>query len=129
MAPRAKKTNRSNRVDSVRASKDWDWDHLVESIIESRPEAVRTLLSELLSQFERAYPKRPHVETVSKMRSQVATASGCEPLCDELDRLLARSTQARRVQRGNDRANYVPATRDTRWSERRRIARTRSQRQ
>lgn len=91
---------------------DWDWDHFVESITDSRPEALGTLLNELLSQFERAYPKRPHVETVSKMRSQVATAPGGEPLCDELDGLLARSTQTRRVQRGSDRANYVPATKD-----------------
>ena len=91
---------------------DWDWDHLVESIIESRPEALGTLLSELLSQFKRAYPKRPHVETVGKMRSQIPTAPGGEPLCAELDRLLARTTQARRVQRGGDRANYLPATKD-----------------
>jgi hypothetical protein len=34
---------------------DWDWDHLVESIVTSRPEALGQLLSELLSQFELAY--------------------------------------------------------------------------
>lgn len=91
---------------------DWDWDHLVESIIDSRPEALGSLLSELLSQFARACPKRPYVETVSKMRSHVTTAPGGKPLCGELDRLLARDAQARRVQRGSDRANYVPATKD-----------------
>jgi hypothetical protein len=91
---------------------DWDWDHLVESIIDSRADASERLLSELLYQFKLAYPKRPHVETVSKMRSHIAKLPGGEPLCAELDRLLARSTQARRVKLGRDRSDYIRGTKD-----------------
>jgi hypothetical protein len=91
---------------------DWDWDHLVESIIESRPQALGTVLTELFSQFELAYPKRPYVETVSKMRSHIPASLDGKPLRDKLERLLTRTTQARRVQRGSDRANYVSATKN-----------------
>ena len=35
---------------------DWDWDHLVESIMKAGPPALPTLLKELLYQFELAYP-------------------------------------------------------------------------
>lgn len=91
---------------------DWDWDHLVESIVDSRGEASDRLLSELLYQFELAYPKRPYVETVSKMRSHIAKLPGGEPLCAGLDRLIARSTQARRAKLGRDGSDYVPGTKD-----------------
>ena len=91
---------------------DWDWDHLVESIIDSRPEAPASVLNELLCQFELAYPKRPYVDTVRKMRAEAAKSPAGGPLCDELDRLLARSTHPRRVRLPSDQRDYVQATKD-----------------
>jgi hypothetical protein len=90
--------------------RDWDWDHLVESIVNSHPEASATLLNELLQQFRMVSPKRPHVDTIRKMRTQAAKSPAGGRLCDELDRLLARSTQPRRVRLASERHDYVGAT-------------------
>jgi hypothetical protein len=93
---------------------DWDWDHLVESIVDSPPNPPVALLNELLAQFELAYPKRPPAETVHKMRAAVTKLPYGEPqpLCDDLDRLLVRSTQPRRVRRASDQRDYVQATKN-----------------
>jgi hypothetical protein len=79
---------------------DWSWGDLIESIIEARPADIAAPLSEILTQFELAYPQRPPTSSLEKIRkalerSPVALAS----MARRLKRLEARASRPRRVER------------------------------
>jgi hypothetical protein len=87
---------------------DWGWDDLIESFIEARPADIAALLDEVLTQFELAYPRRPSASSLKKMREALEKRSprALASVKDRLERLEARASQPRRVERENARQNF-----------------------
>ena len=79
---------------------DWGWDDLIESFIQSAPANIAALLDEVLTQFELAYPRRPSGSILEKMRKVLERRRGAlAAVEDRLERLEARASQPRRVER------------------------------
>lgn len=79
---------------------DWGWHDLIGSIIEARPANTAMLLDEVLNQFELARPGRPSASSLEKMREALErSSSSLASVKDRLERLEARGSQPRRVER------------------------------
>jgi hypothetical protein len=86
---------------------DWGWQDLIESFIEAAPADIAALLDEVLTQFELAYPRRPPASTLKKMREVLERSpAALASVKDQLERLEARATQPRRVERENARHDF-----------------------
>ena len=78
----------------------WDWriGHLVESLRLVRPHNLLVLLNEVLIQYERAYPERPSVSSVTELREALAKDSAAfHALKSRVERLENRAIQPRNV--------------------------------
>jgi len=86
---------------------DWGWDDLVESFIEAWPADIAALLDAVLTQFELAYPRRPPASSLNKMRKALEkNPAALASVKDRLERLEARASQPRRVERENARQDF-----------------------
>jgi hypothetical protein len=86
---------------------DWGWDNLVRSFIEAGPADIAALLDELLVQFELAHPRRPSASSLEKMRKALERSpAALAAVKDRLERLEARASRPRRVERENARPDF-----------------------
>jgi hypothetical protein len=96
-------------VDPVE-SWDWDWDILVEAVIEVGSKDLAAILNEVLAQFELAHPRRPPASSLKKMREVLERHPGALALVkSQLERLERRATQSRRLGRELSKQNYIEA--------------------
>ena len=86
---------------------DWRWDELVKSLIKAGPTDIAVLLDEILFQFELAHPRRPPESSLEKIRKTLErNPAELSAVNDRLERLEARASKPRRVNRDTAKQNF-----------------------